>query len=283
MTRLLASLAILLLLGCTPAVAPAPTPAAQAPTPVAAPAPERDYLLVGIGDSVTRGFGSSPGNSYFEQLEAELKPRLPGLGSLNVSVNGSTSPQHLERQVPAIPTQTPEVYGLVVVTTGGNDLIKNYGRTPPRPDAMYGATLKQARPWLDTFQPRLNRMLDAVEERFPGGCSIFLANIYDPTDGVGDIQNAGLGLPPWPDGLEFLKVYNQAIREVADERDEVELVDLHSTFMGHGIHHRDDYWYYDNLEDPNDAGYAAITKLFMAEMERTVLAAAGGPSKAGRQ
>jgi hypothetical protein len=59
----------------------------------------------------------------------------------------------------------------------------------------------------------------------------------------------------------------------------VHLVDFHAAFLGHGIHcteHRNEnyrkedpyYWYFDNLEDPNDRGYDAIRRLFLIEMSK---------------
>ena len=47
--------------------------------------------------------------------------------------------------------QDADTFGLVVITTGGNDLIHDYGRSPPREGAMYGATAEQARPGSTTF------------------------------------------------------------------------------------------------------------------------------------
>ena len=38
-----------------------------------------------------------------------------------------------------MPVQPDDVFGLVVMSSGGNDLIHWYGRTPPREAAMYGA------------------------------------------------------------------------------------------------------------------------------------------------
>lgn len=107
---------------------------------------------------------------------------------------------------------------------------------------------------------------------------IFLANIYDPTDGVGDIEHSGLPLPAWRDGKAILGACNEAIERVARKhKATVRLVDIRGAFLGHGIHasersnpyyHKDDpsYWYFDNLEDPNDIGYDAIRRLFLKEM-----------------
>ncbi len=165
--------------------------------------------------------------------------------------------------------------GFVVITTGGNDLIHNYGRTPPRKQAMYGATMEQATPWVEQFGERLETIVSELESRFPGGCHIFLADIYDPTDGVGDISRAGL--PAWPDGMKVLAAYNDAIRACAKKHTSVHLVGFHDAFLGHGIHCRQPwakhydrkdphYWYYTNLEDPNERGYDAIRRLFLIEM-----------------
>lgn len=247
----------------------------------------RPVQLVGIGDSVTAGFGALPGHSYFEMLVTNpadetggmyginLRRVLPSLRVLNLAVSGTTSLQHETDQISQLEACSPEVFGFVVMTTGGNDLIHDYGRSPPREGAMYGATLQQAQPWINAFDARLDRILARIEANFPGGCRIFLANIYDPTDGVGDIDRAGL--PLWPDGLRILAAYNRILEEHARRRPEVRLVNLHDAFLGHGLHctqpwqnhyRRADphYWYFTNLEDPNDRGYDAIRRLFLLEI-----------------
>ena len=89
-----------------------------------------------------------------------------------------------------------ETFGVVVMTTGGNDVIHNYGRTPPREGAMYGVRVSEIGEWVENFERRLDTIVERLRETFPGGCHLFVANIYDPTDGDGDIQLAGL--PAWP-------------------------------------------------------------------------------------
>ncbi|HSG70702.1 MAG TPA: hypothetical protein VLA12_09830 [Planctomycetaceae bacterium] len=187
--------------------------------------------------------------------------------------------EHEEVLLDRIADYGDDTFGVVVATIGGNDVIHMYGRTPPREGAMYGATLEQAKPWIENFEQRLNRILDAIAAKFPGGYHIFLANIYDPTDGIGDTFNAGL--PAWPEGLDVLKAYNDVIERTCESRDDTTLIDIHTEFMGHGIHsrqfwrsfyHSDDpgYWYYDNLEDPNDRGYDAIRRVCLNEMSRVL-------------
>jgi len=256
----------------------------------------RPVLLVGLGDSVTAGFGAHKGTSYFDRLARnpadefpemkglDLKEVCPRLQVTNLSVSGSTSSEVIQRQLHLLPTNPPETFGIVVMTTGGNDLIHNYGRTPPREEAMYGATVAEAKPWVDNFAHRLEATLGQIESRFPGGCEIFLANIFDPTDGVGDAERAGL--PAWKDSVPLLDAYNAAIAQAVAAHPHAHLVDVHQAFLGHGIHctqfwhahydwHDPHYWYFTNLEDPNERGYDVIRRLFLKAIAQTGIPSRG--------
>jgi lysophospholipase L1-like esterase len=258
-------------------------------TAFAHPWTTQPVLLIGLGDSVTAGFGARRGYGYFDRLVANppedspdlrgicLSAVLPNLRATNLAVSGSVSGEHVQKQLPQLPRANTQTLAFVVITTGGNDLIHNYGRTPPREEAMYGSSLEQAKTWISGFAERLETIVSGIESRFPAGCHIFLANIYDPTDGVGDIARAGL--PAWPDGLKVMEAYNEVIRNCASKHSCVHLVDFHSAFLGHGLHcrqfwarHYDSndpyYWYYTNLEDPNERGYDAIRRLFLIEMAK---------------
>jgi hypothetical protein len=87
--------------------------------------------------------------------------------------------------------------------------------------------------------------------------------------------------PTGPDGLRIHAAYNQVIHRAAANRDRVHLVPIHATFLGHGSHctqfwrasyRRDDphYWYFSNVEDPNDRGYDALRRIFLWEMIRVL-------------
>ncbi|GAA4433092.1 SGNH/GDSL hydrolase family protein [Bremerella cremea] len=249
---------------------------------------EQKVLLLGIGDSITAGLGAdSVDRSYFNRLwknpegeyvdmhDKSLSIVLPNITTENLAVSGSTSEDHMRTIEQRLPEHPDDVFGLVVMTSGGNDLIHSYGRRPPRECAMYGATLAQAEPWIEAFRVRLGSMLDKIDAAFPGGCEIYLADIYDPTDGVGDA--ASVFLPNWPDALAIHSRYNEVILEAIDARENVHHVPLHAAFLGHGSHCRqfwrstyiaDDpyYWFYENIEDPNDRGYDAIRRLFLNEI-----------------
>jgi len=244
---------------------------------------------LGLGDSVTAGFGVAPAYSYFNRLARNpdnefedmqgisLSEVLPNLRTKNMAVSDSTSQMHLDTIRDVLQTQDRNMFGLVVMTTGGNDLMHDYGRSPPREGAMYGATLEQAQPWIENFEKRLGKMIDLLKARFPGGCMIFLADIYDPSDGVGD--PASILMPDWPDCMAIHRAYNDVIRRCADRHSSVHVVPMYDEFLGHGIHctqpwrkhyrFRDPrYWYAVNLADPNIRGYDAIRRLFLIEIAK---------------
>ncbi len=241
-------------------------------------------VLLGLGDSVTQGLGASPGKSYCQRLatnpadefddlrDITLRRVLPNLEARNISISGMTSIECVDYQLPKLEPYPEEVFGAVVITVGGNDVIHNYGRTPPREGAMYGATLDQIGEWQRNFDERLETIATRVRETFPGGWHLFIADIYDPTDGDSDTQYAGL--PAWAEGSSVLNAWNDVIHNFAKRHDDISLVEMRAAFLGHGIHcvqfwhhayRADDptYWYWDNLEDPNDRGYDAIRRLFL--------------------
>ncbi len=245
---------------------------------------ERKILLLGVGDSVTAGFGASPGRSYFELLasnprdeDADMRGKalghvLKNLQARNLAISGTNSLQHLGILAEKLEAQPAEVFGLVVMTSGGNDLIHWYGRTAPREGAMYGASWEEAQPWIAAYAQRLQDIFALIQRRFPGGCRIFIANIYDPSDGQGDPESAWL--PAWPDVLRIHAAFNEAIHSVAARHDFVRVVPVHEAFLGHGIHCRKfwlphfrsgdpHYWYATNLEDPNQRGYDALRRVFL--------------------
>jgi lysophospholipase L1-like esterase len=245
---------------------------------------QRRVLLLGVGDSVTAGFGARHGHSYFDRLVVNpaddcedmrgrsLATVLPNLMTQNIAVSGSNSLQHVRWVTEKLEQQGDDVFGLVVMTSGGNDLIHWYGNTPPREGAMYGATLSQAMPWIAGYENRLEEMFTLLEARFPAGCRIFIADIYDPSDGRGNPES--VGLPAWPDLIAVHAAYNDALRRVAGRHASVRVVPMYDTFLGHGIHCRKfwdthyragdpHYWYAPNLEDPNDRGYDAIRRIFL--------------------
>ena len=84
-------------------------------------------------------------------------------------------------------------------------------------------------------------------------------------------------LPLTPRAKKVLALANCKISELCKTYPNVHLIDIHSEFLGHGIHcdelwrrhyRKDDphFWFYYNLEDPNRRGFDAIRRLYMQSM-----------------
>lgn len=262
-------------------------------------AAESPVLLLGMGDSVTRGYGASdPSRSTFRLVEAQLAGKLRGRAgfrflSRNLAVDGSTSCDHLQDQVPLLRRKMKDLLEVVaatgedprrwnerlrvviLVTSGGNDILHGAGEPAPSPCAMYGCTATAGRAWSIGFGRRLESLVTALDISFPGRFRLYLGNVFDPTDGTGDIDELGRivpgarQLPPWTtgkaEGLSVLATWNAVIARVTRGRPEARLVDLHGLFMGRGLTaaregRMEEYVYDPILEDPNDLGHRLIAE-----------------------
>src|SRR5262245_40417760 len=122
---------------------------------------DRHVLLLGIGDSITAGYGAPAGLGYFDRLVANPKNEVPdmegkclskvltNLVHRNLAIAGYTSIDCIEHQLPKLGMQEEDTFGIIVMTIGGNDIIHDYGRSPPKEGAMYGTTLPHAVPWIE--------------------------------------------------------------------------------------------------------------------------------------
>src|SRR5512132_3564845 len=90
---------------------------------------------------------------------------------------------------------------LATVTMGGNDLLAAYGDT------------RAARRAIRTVVDNGRLVLASLRTLMGSEAPIVVATVYDPSDGSGDAGR--LGLPPWPEALEFLR--NRQILWIAGE------------------------------------------------------------------
>lgn len=94
------------------------------------------------------GFGffdrltTNPPGDEPDMAGKNLRTVLPRLKVLNLAVESTTSGDHLRNQTGWLPVQPDSVRGIVVLSTGGIDLVHDYGERPPRDEAIYGASWK---------------------------------------------------------------------------------------------------------------------------------------------
>jgi acyl-CoA thioesterase-1 len=87
------------------------------PPPPSQPQSDSRPLIVSFGDSLTAGYGTDPGQSYPDYLQADLDKLGYHYRVVNAGISGNTTKDGLER-VNSIVAMKPEV---VIVEFGGND------------------------------------------------------------------------------------------------------------------------------------------------------------------
>lgn len=250
---------------------------------------QRRVFLFGVGDGVTDGFGIRDDYTFFERLYENppeeqpdmrglcLRRVLPSLRIYNRAIAGSNSLHCLDKQLRTLRPQEPADFAIVVLTLGSVDLLRGWEDATPAEGALYGAGMTEAALWVRRFEARLHAIVARLHEIFPGGCHIFLGNLYDFTDGAGDVERGGF--PAWEHYPFVLKMMNNAIAHCAESQDAVTLVDLHALFLGHGAHSTQPWqphydaedptcWLQANFEDPNDRGCDAIRRAYLIAIAR---------------
>jgi len=104
---------------------------------------EKKVLLYGIGDDITAGPSDREEFSYFKRLVQNppgdspdmqgknLSKVFPNLTATNTASSWSNSINHREA-VGMMSVYPDDMFGIVVMSTGLNEILHSYGKEPPR-------------------------------------------------------------------------------------------------------------------------------------------------------
>ncbi len=243
--------------------------------------PTEAARVVFLGDSITAGYGiDQDKNTYTSLLERnnggkypdydgqDLKARFGRLEVLHVARNGATTETLIAQQLPnvdaawgaGLPGPT-----LVVITIGGNDLT----------EALFtGGDVNQA---ADTIVSNLEQIVDFFHDpaRFPDGAYVYVTNVYEPTDGTGQVDECFFGL----DLTSVIPTFERlAADSLALARDQGwAWVDLRGHFLGHGFRYDQQgpwtdeedptLWFQEDCIHPNVRGHHELRRLFLAAID----------------
>ena len=210
--------------------------------------------VIFLGDSITAGAGAQNDTERYTSLLVnnssawpdwegiDLASRYPGIDVVDVSKSGAWTGTVLNEQLGRLEDQLAlplKGEALVVMTVGGNDL-HSVLRDPSGVEERIANTV-------DNWSKIAEYFLD--EQRFPDGSTLLMANVYEPTDAVGQVGNCFYGL-----NISFLLPNlhdaNTQLRGLAEEAG-FSALDLRGTFLGHGFNHSDPTTPYYNEEDPS--------------------------------
>lgn len=244
--------------------------------------PEGATRLVYLGDSITAGAGASKASLTYTSLLQEnaakwtgydavdLETSVPTIDEvIDVSRGGATTDTLLAQQIPALDAELGELPAeggtVVVFTIGGND-----AQLALNPLADAAEVVDQI---LANFEAIFTELTD--EERFAGPVWVHATNVYEPTDGTGQVDDCFFGID-FSSKLGELERANEELAEMSATYG-VSIVDLRGHFLGHGMNNKnpaapsydeDDSsrWFDSDCIHPNDRGHHEIRRLFHASI-----------------
>lgn len=271
----------------TDAVVVPPDPHVDTTIPPGFP-PANPVRLVLMGDSITAGVGASKTNREYRELlqsnadrawpdftEEDLATRFPSVTEvIDVSRGGATTYDLRNSQLTALAArlgrEPADGETLVVFTIGGNDAQRALNPLED-PEAVIDSTLANMEAIIEGLQdPAL----------FAEAPFIYATNIYEPSDGVGQVDDCFYGIN-YSAALPQLERYNTELAAMGDDLG-FSVVDLRGHFLGHGFHRKnkqsgaydaDDptLWFESDCIHPNDRGHHEIRRLFFHAIEGTDL------------
>ena len=230
-----------------------------------------------LGDSISAGVGATlpsslgyaallhrnSAGSWPQQRDLDLTTLRPQLRFRSLAESGFTSAEVLQRlrsRVGEVLREPPLEPAIVVMTAGGNDL-KNalWEQGLAAMDNLHG--MLAGAPLAQTLR-NLTRIVRILQhpQLFPHGVSIYLANVYDPSDGT---ETATL---PWgtvvlPGLAAALQTWHRRYADLCASAG-VHLIDALQAFRGHGIAAGPGQSWMRDWLHPNDRGHHELRRLF---------------------
>jgi lysophospholipase L1-like esterase len=181
----------------------------------------------------------------------DLVTRHPGIDCRLLAADGATTGSVLSSQLAVIERRDAHVETLVTLTAGGNDLL-----------GLVGTSESEGRAGVRRILDNLETIVAATQDRLPRA-TILVANVYDPTDGTGDLETARLRARE----MRWLADHNAGVERLCQERG-TRLIDLHGHFAGHGrsAPARDRWYWSGSLIEPGACGASEIRRRWLAAL-----------------
>jgi lysophospholipase L1-like esterase len=242
--------------------------------------------VVFLGDSITAGTPPTlPNQLYRMRLEQRLREAFgQDITVDNCSRIGARSSDFFDGNTPQLapcfPYPEDARVTLTIMTMGGNNMadLQRVGQD----GAPLEETMGRANLYLDEMDRALGFLKDP--QRFPNGSFVVFSNLYEFTDGTGDVAScasarlAGL-TGVWNDGPQVLIHVNEQLMRLAVQHRADMLFTLEH-FCGHGFHNNDPgarcyrgpdtpRWFDLTCIHPTPTGHGVLADMFA----QTILAA----------
>lgn len=213
-----------------------------------APIVEKDRLLVGLGDSLTRGIGDEKGLGYIGIVHAQLQKKAPNSKILltNLAISGQTSSDFMEQLKQKQVQQLIQQADWLPLTIGGNDLKASVAN-------FQSINLKQAEENRKRFEKNLDAILTTIRTH-NRQAPIFLFSLYNPYIDLADQELTSKLVLEW----------NETIQRIGQQHANIIVIPTFDLFQLQPKH----YLASDHFH-PNHLGYQRMAARLMQIIQDT--------------
>ena len=199
------------------------------------PTQAKDFYRARMAEVLVDRFGLTPPSALWEQVNF-----IDGVALVQESGDfascsewGARTDDFVGQIADCLTEDTWDKRTLVVITMGGNDMAAI---------VQDGAEGKPVEECIADANAAVDLMRDAVEyivddEKFPNGVFVTFANVYEFTDGTGDVSSCqAAGLDPWEnpqDLIDLLISVNESYLKIAVDT-QTDMIFMLENFCGHG-------------------------------------------------
>ncbi|MFJ7745877.1 SGNH/GDSL hydrolase family protein [Peribacillus sp. NPDC097295] len=206
--------------------------------------------IVSIGDSLTQGVGDSKdkgGYLPYLQKSLEREPTITSVEMINHGVRGNRTDQLLKRLEKAGVQKDIEQADSIVVTIGGNDIMRVFKQN------FSNLELNQFDSAKIGYEKRLRQILDKVRSENEQA-QIYLVGVYNPfSKWFADFYELD----------EIMNDWNDSGKKIITEYDSAYFIEIDDIFQNS----KEDLLYTEDYFHPNDRGYELIAERIYNNME----------------
>jgi lysophospholipase L1-like esterase len=200
----------------------------------------KNLKIVSIGDSLTQGVGDSTKNGgYVPYLENHLES-MEGIKNAqfhNYGIRGNRTDQLLKRLKEAKVKKSIEEADVVMITIGGNDVMKIFREN------LSQLSLEVFQEEKRLYQKRLNEIMKTIKS-YNSDAGIVLVGLYNPFNTwFSDIDEVN----------QIIRNWNSSSEQVLSRYDKTLFIKIDDLFIDSG-----DTLLYEDYFHPNDEGYKLI-------------------------
>ncbi|RAL26635.1 GDSL-type esterase/lipase family protein [Thermoflavimicrobium daqui] len=211
------------------------------------PISSEEGLLLGLGDSQTRGIGDSKGLGYFGMVRNQLSKVTHGKSSaVNLAISGQTSNDLLKQMKQDKVLLMVQKAKWISITIGGNDLFRGSG-------GLEKINLEAAEKSRQQYEKNLKEILTLIYKQNPKAL-VFIFGLYNPFGDL-DLKETSSSL---------VSQWNETIQKVTSKFDNAIIIPTFDLFQLNPSK----YLYTDHFH-PNEIGYERMaTRLLQVLLDQ---------------